>query len=157
MWKWLTTRKRKIEVITFLFLIIAIIFLTWRAHEYRMQLQTYQGQTVFSEGPDLGAVLHEVKQQIAASQEDAARAGEADTWKIDDIDLELSFTIKQEQSSEGHAETKLIAVTDTRNISAERVQRVTFHLSHNSQYFPGQSGPGATTTPPPFKNQRQPK
>jgi hypothetical protein len=121
----------------------------WRNHDLKRQLQVYQQQGALTSGPELSQVVTDIKEQIATEQKQTAKSNLADTWQIHDIDLELSFTIKQEQTSEGHAETKLIAVTDTRNISAERVQRVTFHLLPVPQDFQKPGIPGTSTPPPP--------
>jgi hypothetical protein len=148
--------KSKSRKLWLLLPVAAIGYLGWRTYSDEQLLHTYQKQTVFDEGRELSQVITEIKKQIAVEQKTTAGANLADTWKIHDIDLELSFTVKQERTSEGQAETKLIAVTDTRNISAERVQRVTFHLLPVTQNFSPVGPTGITTPPPPNHGKAHP-
>lgn len=112
------------------------------------QIERLRGQGTWSEGPELGQVMEQLQQQIAQAQIEAAERNEADAWKINSIDLELSFTVKEERGADNSVDTKFLTVTDKSNLSAERVQKITFHLNPNQLNFA--SGPqGSVRAPAP--------
>ena len=107
------------------------------------------------DGPSLSSVITELKRQIAEEEEHAAATNEADILTVKDIDLEISFTIKEEKTIEGKFEPKLIAVTNTNALSAERIQKLIFHLAPSEPRLAIRgTKQGFTSTPPPPKRNK---
>ena len=133
-------------------MVAAVVVLGFLLHQSHQEIARLGGETTTSEGPELSSVITELKRQIAHEEEHAAENNEADLFVLKDIDLELSFTVKQERSVEGKLEPKLIAVTSTTSVSSERVQKMTFHLIPvQPEISAGSAHDGLSSEPPPPK------
>lgn len=149
---WQSVTQHKATVSLFLLLAVAAGFFAYTSHRERVKLLALQHRSFSGEGPELSEVLNDLKRQIVEEEEQTARENIADSWGIRNIDLEISFTVKEEQTTEGKFESKLVAVTDTSSISGERIQKVTFHLEPKQLNFPRVGGAiNPLTAPPPPK------
>jgi len=131
--------------------IAATAILAFLLHQSRNQVSRLKAESAMSEGPELSSVISELKRQIAQEEERAAANNEADLLVLKNVDLEISFTVRQERNVEGKLEPRLIAVTDSTSVSSERVQKITFHLSPaqpDLHRFTGSDGLTSQAPPP---------
>jgi hypothetical protein len=136
-------------------IVAAAVFMAYLLHKSQEELSRLKSQTTTSEGPEISSVISELKKQIAQEEKYAAENNEADILVLKAVDVELSFTVKQERTSAGTLETKLTAVTSTTTVSSERVQKIVLHLNPAQPRIAQFSGTDGLTDQPPAPKQRR--
>jgi len=111
---------------------VALIALFWMLQQRHDRNPTTLVQSMQeNEGHDfqLNTIINEVTEELEEGDENRRSKDRAELFQVKSFDLEVNFVVKAHRTESGKIEPQFVAVGTESQIAAERVQKITLHLS----------------------------
>jgi hypothetical protein len=81
------------------------------------------------EGLGVKDLIENVKKELVETEKNRLAANEPALFEIKDFDLEINFVVSTRRTLTGQLEYKVVTVGDETQVSSERVQKITLHMT----------------------------
>jgi hypothetical protein len=120
----LLRRSMSVERVVY---IITVLFLAVGIYSSRKSINLARSQ---ASQPDIGVgqIIRKLRSELGQLEAERLSNGDAALFRIKDVDLELNFVVKVEQSNKNELHFEAVTVGADQQASLERANKITIHM-----------------------------